>query len=165
MDKPTIEEIQKVAAYWQHVEDMACEHPEVTFTYDEPISCGQCRRPIRMLSDVQIEELRGSPERDAERVRADLLSILGYSCETAAPNSQPTTEFITDRWMRPRLDKLVEYVMGGACMSDLDKLTATLDKLGEAYDLVHTESGSILALSSDCAWSFTLGGEIVGRQV
>lgn len=47
----------------------------------------------------------------AAEVRREVLEILGYSCETCAPNSQPTTEYITDRWMRPRLDALVEYIL------------------------------------------------------
>lgn len=45
------------------------------------------------------------------RIECDLMSILGYTAETQAPNGQPTTEFVTDRWMKPRRDALVEYVL------------------------------------------------------
>lgn len=46
-----------------------------------------------------------------DQIRRELQDILGYTCETSAPNEHPTTEFITDRWMQPRLDQLVDYVM------------------------------------------------------
>lgn len=58
MQRPTQDEIQRVAAYWQWVEDMACEHPEYTLS-NEPgygvMTCSRCQRPLIVMSDVQLE--------------------------------------------------------------------------------------------------------------
>ena len=52
-------------------------------------------------------------ERSAPQIRRDLQAIIGHTCETAAPNARSTEEFILDRWMQPRLDALVKYVLDG----------------------------------------------------
>lgn len=46
----------------------------------------------------------------SEQIERDLMAILGHTAETQAPNSRPTNEYVTDRWMKPRRDALVEYV-------------------------------------------------------
>jgi ribosomal protein S27E len=58
MKPPSTAELQKVAAYWQWVKAMGCEHPEMVFTHPGPPTCGECGHPLRILSDVQIEAMR-----------------------------------------------------------------------------------------------------------
>jgi len=53
-----MEEIDRVARYWQRVKEIACQHPELVFEDGTTMTCGHCRRPIRMMSDTQIEEIR-----------------------------------------------------------------------------------------------------------
>ena len=56
---PTQDEIRRVADHWERVKAMSCQHPEIEFHgQHEPPKCSACGRPIRMLSDYQIEELR-----------------------------------------------------------------------------------------------------------
>lgn len=56
---PTQDEIRRVAEYWRRVGDLTCAHEELTFERDTagPV-CAKCRRPIRLLSDIQIEEMK-----------------------------------------------------------------------------------------------------------
>jgi len=61
-----------------------------------------------------------------KQVEADVTEILGYSCETSAPNSAPTTEFITDRWMRPRREALVDYILGKVAETLIDCVQAQI---------------------------------------
>ncbi len=86
-DRPTEEEIGQVDAYWQRVrrvtqnlagnsgpvpdsdlvvrvglhhqweQDMQCRHSSYTITHDA-ITCGDCDRPLQVLSDIQVRELR-----------------------------------------------------------------------------------------------------------
>lgn len=59
-DTPTTEELERVAAYWRKVAALVCEHPSITFGARrrmEP-TCEKCDRPVRMMSDIQIENLR-----------------------------------------------------------------------------------------------------------
>lgn len=48
---------------------------------------------------------------EKEEIRRNLAGIIGYTCETSAPNQPPAVNFILDRWMQPRLDALVQYVL------------------------------------------------------
>jgi hypothetical protein len=64
-DTPSAEEIQRVARYWQWVGDMACQHETITYAYGEPPACSDCGRPLRVLSDVQIEDLK-NPQQSKE---------------------------------------------------------------------------------------------------
>lgn len=58
-ETPTMDEIRRVARYWQHVKDMACKHPTITFSaFGEPRCGGDCGRPIVYLSDLQLEEAK-----------------------------------------------------------------------------------------------------------
>lgn len=58
-EPPTQDEIQRVGAYWQRVKALVCEHPEMVFDgVGEDPRCGDCGRPLRILSDIQIEEMR-----------------------------------------------------------------------------------------------------------
>lgn len=77
------------------------------------------------------EHERVVSDRDAERqrIRYDLLSIIGYTCETQAPNSKPTGEYITGRWMSPRLDALVDYVARARAEGARDALNAAAEWL------------------------------------
>jgi hypothetical protein len=65
MSDPTPDEFQRVAAYWTKVERLVCDHPEITFGVESTPSCSKCGRPVRMLSDIQIEELRQQGGGDA----------------------------------------------------------------------------------------------------
>lgn len=57
MDKPTVEELNKVAEYWRWVEQIACPHREVVLTSsDEGPVCHRCLRPLSWISDVQLED-------------------------------------------------------------------------------------------------------------
>lgn len=46
-----------------------------------------------------------------EQIRRDLLGIIGYSGEVSEPNQGPIEAYFTDRWMQPRLEALVDYVV------------------------------------------------------
>lgn len=46
-----------------------------------------------------------------EQIRRDLLGIIGYSGEVAEPDKAPVEAYFTDRWMQPRLEALVDYVV------------------------------------------------------
>lgn len=59
MNTPTADELRRVAEYWQWTRDLACEHPEVTFSSGgSPPTCSECGRPLRWMSDVQIDAYR-----------------------------------------------------------------------------------------------------------
>lgn len=66
-------------------------------------------------------------------LRQTLTGLIGYTCETQAPNSKPTTEFITDRWMQPVLDRLVEYFVYQCEMAETE---------GAIRQLLHTRERS-----------------------
>lgn len=57
-EDPTTEELARVAAYWVKVRALTCQHPEITFGRGVEPTCTKCDRPVRMMSDVQIENLR-----------------------------------------------------------------------------------------------------------
>lgn len=58
MSQPSMEELERVAAYWRKVAALVCGHPSITFGGGVEPTCGQCDRPVRMMSDIQIENLR-----------------------------------------------------------------------------------------------------------
>lgn len=60
---PTHDEIQRVADYWQKVEALACRHEAIIHTHDS-VECSSCGRPVRVLSDVQIEDLKDRARRE-----------------------------------------------------------------------------------------------------
>lgn len=68
---PTQDEIQRVAAHWRRVKALGCTHPTLTFgTHLNAPECRECGRPIRALSDIQIEEMkRRAPLTDDVRDR------------------------------------------------------------------------------------------------
>lgn len=57
---PTQEEIARVAEYWNRVKFLACQHPSMTFDSIHPDrpKCGACDRPLHILSDFQLDEMR-----------------------------------------------------------------------------------------------------------
>lgn len=74
---PTPDEISRVAAYWQRVKDMACEHGSLGFlpTHPDRLCCVECNRPVRTLSDIQLAE------RDKALDRIELNGILAKQLE------------------------------------------------------------------------------------
>lgn len=60
---PTHDEIHRVADYWQKVEALACRHEAIIHTHDS-VECSSCGRPVRVLSDVQIEDLKDRARRE-----------------------------------------------------------------------------------------------------
>lgn len=54
-----MEEIQRVGRHWQRVAALVCKHTEWTYNThgDNGWTCGDCDRPLRVLSDIQIEEM------------------------------------------------------------------------------------------------------------
>lgn len=60
---PTQDELDRVAAYWQRVERLTCQHRSgLTFdTLQGGPTCSDCEQPLRFLTDVQIENLRLRP--------------------------------------------------------------------------------------------------------
>ena len=60
---PTQDEIERVAAYWQKVEALVCKHPEIKLTHDS-MTCASCGRPVRIMSDVQIKDLKERASQD-----------------------------------------------------------------------------------------------------
>lgn len=74
---PTAEELSRVAEYWRRVKAMTCEHPTFTTGMGDGLTCGgDCGRPLRVLSDVQIEEIK-RPKDMPDNVRDDLIKQLG----------------------------------------------------------------------------------------
>lgn len=60
---PTQDEIDRVAAYWQRVKLLVCEH-KTGLTFDSHTSgpvCSDCGQALHFLTDVQIENLRLQP--------------------------------------------------------------------------------------------------------
>lgn len=53
----TPEELARVSAYWEWVKAIGCEHTTLTFSIDQPV-CSDCKRPVKILSDLQLEEMR-----------------------------------------------------------------------------------------------------------
>lgn len=49
--------LRRVAIHQQWQKAMTCTHPTITMDSDG-ISCGECDRPMRFLSDVQIADLK-----------------------------------------------------------------------------------------------------------
>lgn len=62
MDTPSFEEIQRVGQYWAHVEALLCKHETIVFSYGEGPTCEKCGRPVEMLSDLQIEDMKERAE-------------------------------------------------------------------------------------------------------
>lgn len=57
---PTADELRRVAEHWRRVEALVCTHE--TLMFDSSCSgptCADCQRPLRILSDIQIEQLTG----------------------------------------------------------------------------------------------------------
>jgi hypothetical protein len=58
---PTQDEIQRVAAYWQRVERLACQHQN-GFTFDngapDELLCADCRQIIRLVTAEQINQIK-----------------------------------------------------------------------------------------------------------
>jgi hypothetical protein len=60
-EPPTQEEIQRVAQYWERVRLLTCLHDEdMLFDGSEPnvVRCSKCLQPLRMFSEIQIENIR-----------------------------------------------------------------------------------------------------------
>lgn len=55
---PSGELLQRVAMHQQWQQAMACRHIEIRMTYDEPLTCAECNRPLQIMSDVQIQDAK-----------------------------------------------------------------------------------------------------------
>lgn len=66
-DVPTADELRRVAAYWNRVEALTCQHPEIVFSGEDPPYCSKCDRPVQTMSDIQIDELLSELRRNAPR--------------------------------------------------------------------------------------------------
>jgi hypothetical protein len=64
-------------------------------------------------------------------VRAEIQAILGYTCDTSAPNGQVETNYIVDQWMQPRLDELVALFEKTPVPPPDPKTTEAADRLSE----------------------------------
>lgn len=84
---PTSEEIRRVAEYWQRVEVLNCTHPGWVFGSgaDGPV-CSKCRQPVRILTDIQLEQMRLAPIGD--EVRDGLLAQMNRGGVTFAIDGQ-----------------------------------------------------------------------------
>ncbi len=102
---PTPDEISRVAAYWQRVKDMACDHPTLTFDASHPDtrSCGDCRRPLRTLSDIQLAE------RDKARNRTELNGILSQQLERGGARFVDKDGMVQEVRLRAYRDDLFEH--------------------------------------------------------
>jgi hypothetical protein len=55
---PTQTLIQRVAVHQRWQKAMLCTHPSVVISGSDPLMCGECDRPLRFLSDLQIEDIK-----------------------------------------------------------------------------------------------------------
>jgi hypothetical protein len=55
---PSQDLLRRVALHQQWQAAVLCQHPEVRIEIDL-LTCAECGRPVRMLSDVQVADLTG----------------------------------------------------------------------------------------------------------
>lgn len=48
----------RIETYRRYQEELNCTHPEVIFTSSEPPTCSACKRTVKLLSDIQVDQQR-----------------------------------------------------------------------------------------------------------
>lgn len=56
---PSSDLLVRVAVHQQWQQAMSCQHPSITFGFGEEPKCSDCERPVKHLSDVQIQAFKG----------------------------------------------------------------------------------------------------------
>jgi hypothetical protein len=62
----------------ERVHSMLCEHPEVAWRSGEPPTCTRCNRPVRFMSELQMEKARAD-ERTADDVRPRAIEAIAQA--------------------------------------------------------------------------------------